>query len=112
MKFKIDTWTRIRTAYAYRHEPEYLRLLASYFWSMLLWTGTVIIAAVIVYGIFQLFSVFEDAGNRSTKTSAVGTEAPILDRAQLQATLKTFIERQAQYELLRTSSPNIADPSR
>lgn len=112
MKFKIDTWTRIRTAYSYRHEPEYLRLLASYFWNMLLWMATIITACVVLYGSFQLTSVFEDTGNRSAKAPAVGTEAPILDRAQLQATLNTFTERQARYESLKANPPAIADPSR
>lgn len=112
MKFKIDTWTRIRTAYAYRHEPEYLRLLASYFWNMLLWMATIITAGVVLYGSLQLVSVFEDAGNRSVKAPAVGTEAPILDRAQLQATLNIFNERRAQYEGLKANPPDVTDPSR
>ncbi|KKW44609.1 MAG: hypothetical protein UY94_C0019G0019 [Parcubacteria group bacterium GW2011_GWA2_56_21] len=112
MKLKIDTWTRIRTAYSYRHEPEYLRMVAAYVWNALLWTGTVIVAGAALYGASQLFSILEDAGNRSAKAYSAGTEAPILDRTQLQAILNIFTERQTQYELLKTSPPTVADPSR
>ena len=112
MKFKFDTWTRIRTAYSYRHEPEYLRLLAAYVWNTLLWMSAAIIVCAVLYGTSQLFSVFEDAAKRSAKASSAGTETPILDRTQLQATLNIFTERQTQYESLKANPPVAADPSR
>ncbi len=109
---QIATWTRIRTAYAYRHEPEYLRLVATYFWRMLLCIGVIIIAGAVWYGAFQLFSVLEDVGNRSAKAYSSGTETSILDRAKLQATLDIFAERRAQYESLKANPSTVADPSR
>jgi hypothetical protein len=112
MKLNIGAWTRIRTAYAYRQEPEHLRELAAYFWRILLCTGAVIIACAAWYGAFRLSSVLEGAENRSAKAYSSGTGTSLLDRTQLQATLDNFTERGIEYERLKTNPPAIADPSR
>ncbi len=110
MKFLSNITAGIVDAYTYRHEPERQRILAQGYWSILLCLAALVAVASILYGAYQLFSVFQE-GNPEEAPFTSGKETK-LDTALLQTTLDGFAARAANYSALKSNPPSVSDPAR
>ncbi|MDO8521702.1 MAG: hypothetical protein Q7S08_00230 [bacterium] len=100
----------IRDAYAHKHRPECVRVLADFYWRVLLSIALVILLLSLGYGILELSAVIGE-GAVAQKTDVI-QPAPKLNKTQLQNTLNAFVEREARFNALKTAAQRIADPSR
>jgi len=107
MKPLQNTWGKLRDAYANRYQPEGVRVLVFFYWRTLIVLSALLIVASVTYGFLQLVS----EPSTESGTSVVGNTAPPLDKGKLEATLKSFEDRQAEYENLKNNPPRVADPS-
>lgn len=111
MKLLPSIGARVAEAYAYRHEPEYLRILTESYWRAILCFSALIVVCSAAFGAFQLFSVLDTGADPGVAPLSRDRETT-LDRAQLQATLDGLAARQVNYSFLKTHPPKAADPSR
>ncbi len=97
----------LRNAYAYRHEPEQMRLLAILYWRGLLGFSLILFACALLLGVY----VFAYVGSVQAPVKQDGASAALLDRAALESVLEAFDARATAYGSLKTATP-IADPSK
>lgn len=101
---------RIRDMYAYRFEPERLRVLADVYWRTVLLCAFAISIMTFAYGVWVLFDVLK----RVEGTHMIQAARPSLplDRAQLRAALNAFEERAKRADAVAEEFGQIPDPSR
>ena len=109
MRVFVGLWSRVRVLWEYRHEPEYLRVLANTFWQVLLSVVTFIIVCAALYGGLKLYALLWP--RESGIVLQRGGAGVVLNRGELQAALDGFAGKKEQYEVLKTHRPQIADPS-
>ena len=109
---KQYTQFSIRDAYAHKHRPECVRVLADFYWRALLSIALVIIILSAGYGISELSSVMGGSGGALAQDASVSQPAPKLDKMQLQNTLSAFREREARFNSLKAGMQRIPYPSR
>ena len=97
--------------YQNRHEPESLRILADYYWRLLLIVCTMLAVAAVAYGVWELYDV-DRVLTSAPSTSVTSAEHLPFDRAQLQVVVDGFARRHALYQLYSSQAPSIADPSK
>jgi len=106
---KQSTDINIRNAYMYRHRPECVRVLADFYWRILLSLALVIALLSLVYGIHILSGVNESGLSQLT---SIILPVPKFNKTQLQNTLTTFKDRESKFNYLKTAPQKIPDPSR
>jgi len=111
MRLITNMWAHTRDLWGYRHEPERLRILADFYWRVLLVLAVSIVVGAALYGGMKLLTAL-GSGEGEITLSPSGGGGAVLNRADLQATLEGFATRQAQYEFLKKNAPKIADPSK
>ena len=108
----MHIFTSIRRAkemYAYRHEPENLRPLVELFWRIVLVLLALGVAIVLIFAASVFLGVLSTLGD----TAAGPTRQPaVLDRAELQDTLRLIEERGLEFEAKKTAPTPVVDPSR
>lgn len=103
----VHLFSSLKRAYAYRHEPEQMQVLAAVYWDMLLTFIVILVGvAVVLGGCVFLYSIERLSGGAAN--SNVQT---ILDKEKLIAVLDAFKDRTDQYESVQQLSA-IADPSK
>ena len=102
----------LREAYVNRHEPEYLRILTNIYWHAVLSITAFIVALSVCYGLWQLISIIGGSKENPSALSPDKVTPSPLDRAALENTVKSFMERRTQYEFLKANPPTVSDPSR
>jgi|GEM_PF-1469956 len=106
MRFDTDIQVKLKDAYAARHEPEAIRLLARMYWAFLIVGLSLTVVTVISYGIWEFFRMpVVDAGISGMRPQAAFT------RAQLQELLEKFDARAAKFEERMTAPVSARDPS-
>ena len=106
MKFGIDS---VRHLYANRYDPEGTRAFARVYWRTLLAIAFTAMVISIAYGEWSLYGVLQDLGNVPNTT----IPSSAIDRADLDAAVTGFEERQRAYEDLQKHPPSqVSDPSR
>ena len=111
MKLLNNTLGKVRGTYANRHEPEHLQILVNAYWRILISATVLIVAAVLCFGLWQLVVIVGSSRDASQITPSAAT-GPVLDNVQLEAAVKGFTERAAQYQFLKNNPPQVDDPSR
>ena len=109
---KQYTQFSIRDAYAHKHRPECVRVLADFYWRALSSIALVIIVLSAGYGISELSSVIGNNASAPARDADTAQPAPKLDKMQLQNTLSAFREREARFNSLKAGMQRIPDPSR
>jgi len=109
---KQYTHISIRDAYAHKYRPECVRVLADFYWRVLLSAALVITILSLGYGFVELSAVTGDSGNTLAQNTNIIQLVPKLDRTQLQNTLDAFSNRGDQFNSLKTAPQKISDPSR
>ncbi len=109
---KQNAYTSIRDAYMYRHVPECMRVLADFYWRLLLFVALGVLALSLVYGVTKLSYVIAENDRTFSQSVNATQQAPKLDKTQLQATIKAFREREERFNSLKTVPQKISDPSR
>ncbi|MDO8552538.1 MAG: hypothetical protein Q7S01_03330 [bacterium] len=102
----------IREAYMYRHSPECMRVLADFFWRILLSAAFAVLLFSLSFGMIELSSVIGESGSALSQSSSIIQPAPKLSRTQLQNTLNAYSEREDRFNGLKTGAKKISDPSR
>lgn len=102
----------IREAYAYRHEPECTRMLADFYWRILMSVALAILFLSLVYGVIKLSAVIEENDKIFAQSINTTQPAPKLNKTQLQDTLTAFREREDRFNALKSGAQKIPDPSR
>ena len=104
--------TSFREMYSYRHQPEQKRIIADFFWRILLSASVLIVILFVVYGTYQLLKVLRDSAVSAENAGPVKQSLRPLTRKQLERTLSEFQARQMVFESLKTNAPAISDPSK
>ncbi|MDP2665416.1 MAG: hypothetical protein Q8P23_02060 [bacterium] len=100
---KLHIKTRMSDLYAYRHEPEHVRALASMWWRILLGAALVAIVLIATYAAFE----YARATNAAAGSAEVAPGAlPSISRDALQRALTDFEARTAQFENLKSGASN------
>lgn len=109
---KNTAHTGLIDAYVHRHRPECVRVLADFYWRVLLSVSLGILLIAVGYGTAKLSSVIGESD--SVLSQSAGTTQPVanLSKAQLQDTLAAFSEREARFNALKTAAQKISDPAR
>ena len=106
MRFDTDIQVKLRDAYAARHEPEAIRVLARIYWAFLITGFTLTVAAAVGYGVWEFFRMPQaDAGLSGVRAQAA------FSKAQLLELLEKFDERAAAFEERLTAPVQARDPS-
>ncbi len=96
--------------YEARHEPENLRPIAEAYWR------TVLLGAIIAAGLVIFFGIWEFSAVMSTMSAttidASTQQKTAIDRTQLESALAKFSERKANFELSKTTTPQVTDPTK
>lgn len=100
----------IAEAYAQRHQPEGIRVLAYVYWYTLLGAGALFFIAVSFFGYWEFAKVAQTENDVAPVSKA--SARALLKKEDIENVLKSFDERRAQHESLRSNPPQIADPSR
>lgn len=95
--------------YIYRHEPEYFRPLAELFWRSLLVLLAVGVVVVLIFAASVFWDVLSTLGNAA---GGPARQPAVLDRAELQNTLRLIEERSLEFEAKKTTPTPVVDPSR
>lgn len=106
----MDIFHHIKLLRAHSSEPEHARTLFVWYWQALLTSVFILVAGAFVYGGWQLFSIMNSTSSEQVNASNGIKNAPI-NTLQVDAVLQGFAERQAQFEVYRTATTTIADPS-
>lgn len=109
---KRFTHISIRDAYAHRHKPESMRVLADVYWRVLLSVALIILLLALGTGFVELSTVIGDSNSAPAQSTSIVQPVPKLSRSQLQNTLDAFGEREARFNALQTAPQKISDPSR
>jgi hypothetical protein len=110
MNFFTDIWDSLRTFYASRYEPEYMRPLAEWFWRVLLTVALFSLIAILFYGVIQFYGVMRKLSvGEGAKPSR---QVDLLSREELANTLELLAEREVSYEAAKRGRSGISDPSR
>lgn len=96
---------RLKDAYAARHEPEALRILAQGYWAFLLTFSSICAVCAIAYGTWEFFRLPERDESLSVRPRQAFT------KSDLQALLKKYDERAAAFEARRIAPVSVKDPS-
>lgn len=107
---KQFTHIGIREAYAQKHRPECVRVLADFYWRVLLSSAVLMVLIFTAYGVRQAYSVI--GGGAAARVPVVTQPVPHLNKAKLQDALTAFGEREVRFNALKTAPQKIADPSR
>ena len=104
-----SSWRRFKELYAYRHEPERARELAGF-----LWRGLLVFCAVgMVSALIFAASIFWSVMSKLSSAAGGGLQqSSLLDRAQLQSTLRLIEERRAAFDVKKVSPAPVVDPSK
>ncbi|OHB18799.1 MAG: hypothetical protein A2854_02955 [Parcubacteria group bacterium RIFCSPHIGHO2_01_FULL_56_18] len=106
MRFDTDIQVKLKDAYAARHEPEAIRLLARAYWAFLILGLTFTVITVISYGVWEFFRMpTVDAGTSGMRPQTAFT------RAQLQELLDKFDARAEKFQERMTAPVSAKDPS-
>lgn len=106
MRFDTDIQVKLKDAYAARHEPEAIRLLARAYWAFLILGLALTVVIVISYGVWEFFRMPTiDVGTSGMRPQTAFT------RAQLQELLEKFDARAERFEGRMTAPVPVKDPS-
>lgn len=106
MRFDTDIQVKLKDAYAARHEPEAIRLLARMYWAFLIVGLTLTVVTAISYGVWEFFRMpAPDSGASGVRPQTAFT------RAQLQELLGKFDARAEKFEGRMTAPVPSKDPS-
>ncbi|MBI5457572.1 hypothetical protein HY971_02505 [Candidatus Kaiserbacteria bacterium] len=109
MKFGGTPWKDLPEMIKAGYEPEYTRSLADLYWRTLIVSAFVVLVLVFLYSTWVLLRILNDLGG-SPDTSVL--PAPMLNRTELNATVRAFEERKAQFDALKANPPAVVkDPS-
>jgi len=110
MKYVSLTWQRIRDLYAGRHDPESLRVLAHSYWEFLLAVVSISFIGIVLFGLYIFSGVIHNL-NAPFRTRTANPDAT-LNRAQLDEALKSYIAREAAFNVAKSIPPSAIDPSK
>jgi hypothetical protein len=106
MRFDTDIQVKLRDAYAARHEPEAIRVLARIYWAFLITGFAFTIMTAVGYGVWEFFRMPQaDAGLAGVRPQTA------FSKAQLQELLEKFDARAAVFEERLTAPVQAKDPS-
>jgi hypothetical protein len=106
MRFDTDIQVKLRDAYAARHEPEAIRILARIYWAFLIVLFSIVVITAVAYGVWEFFRTpTPDAGLSGVRPQTAFT------RAQLQELLEKFDARAEKFEEHMTAPVGAKDPS-
>lgn len=106
MRFDTNIQVKLKDAYAARHEPEAIRLLARMYWAFLIVAFTLTVLVVIAYGVWEFFRM------PRTDESLSGVRPQVaFTRAQLQQLLEKFDARAERFQERMTAPAAAKDPS-
>ena len=111
MIFKA-TVTKIKIAYQDRYEPEYIHVLATFYWRLLLVGAAIVLVGELVYCAQQFFNIQSDLAQQATTQTQLPPNVGGTDKARLAALLDNLAHKQSQYDLLKSGTSTYADPSR
>jgi hypothetical protein len=101
---------RVRDLYAYRYEPERLRMLAHIYWRTVLAGSCLVLVCAFAYGVWTLDAVLAQVEGAAT---SVGAKPSLpLDRVKLRTAIDAYEIRAARLDALSDDFSPIADPSR
>lgn len=101
---------RVRDLYAYRYEPERLRMLAHIYWRTILIGSCLVLVCAFSYGVWTLDAVLSQVEGAATSVSAKPSLP--LDRIKLRAAVDAYETRALRLDALSDDFSPIADPSR
>jgi hypothetical protein len=111
MRSSNTLFSRIRTVYANRSEPEYAHAFADLYWRTLLSLACIVVIGACVYGALLFSSVLSELA-ASSPVRASATAAPPFDMTKLNTVLSRFAARQSAFESLQSATaPTVTDPS-
>jgi hypothetical protein len=108
MDFFNNKFAYLRELYTARHDPENARVLAEFYWHLILVAAFATVTLIIAGGIWQFVRVIDVLHMQPTTT----VRPNVLDRAKLRATLSAWEARTQEFQALKGTPPNVADPSR
>ncbi len=110
MNMITNIWNSLRAFYEARHEPEYMRPLAEWYWRVLLTIVFFALIAIVIYGVWEFYAVMRKlsagAGSRPAR------QVELLNREELRSILERMNEREVTYEASKRGRPSVSDPSR
>jgi hypothetical protein len=107
MRFDSEKVVKIRDAYAARHEPEAARVLATFFWAILMTFTVVICILVIGYGAWEFTRPLASGDGSSVTVGA----RKVLSRSDIQKVLEALEARAGLFEERRAAPIPVRDPS-
>lgn len=110
MSIFSDRWNDWKNLYAARNEPENIRPLAELYWRALIGGGLLLIACIIVWGIWVFIAVITSLGSAGAPNSQ--TPPILLDRNKLQTTISVFHSRANSFDAAQNAPATATDPSK
>lgn len=110
MMFSRDIFGRSRPRYASREEPEQLLRLSHTAWHAMLLMAFGSVVCAVLFGVYLLASSLGMLG--SSPVSNVAPPSELLSTAELARTVRDLQERQALFDILKSSTSTATDPSR
>lgn len=107
--YLFDSMRRVKEMYAYRHEPENSRALVELSWRALLVLFVIGIVAILIFAASVFWGVLSTLG---AAAAGPARQPAVLDRAELQDTLRLIEERNLEFESKKTTPTPVVDPSR
>jgi hypothetical protein len=107
MTYFTNIFRQLRSLFDARHEPESLRPLAEIYWRALLSVAALCVVGILAYGVSEFVSVLDQL---SSGGAAMSNPPTVLDRNQLESTLRAFDARTTISNPL--PSAGVVDPSR
>lgn len=106
MRFDTSLQIKIRDAYAARHEPEALRILARTYWAFLIVGFILTVLIAISFGVWEFFRM-------PTTDESLSRVRPqtAFTKAQLQGLLDKFDARATKFQERMTAPVQTRDPS-
>lgn len=107
MKKRLHARLGYKELWAYRLEPETMRVVAMFYWLALLATASLVMLAMLTYGFWMLMSAL---GMDDLSGPAPSLSATPFSRIELQETLRGFDERVQRFDARKVDSTEFTSP--
>lgn len=108
MRFDIPVTLRLKDAYHARGEPEAVRILGGFYWSVLILVSALLIAGGIGYGVWEFV---QPRMGEVTESSIVIPPKKIFTKSSIQKILQGLDDRARNYDLQKGAPIPVKDPS-
>lgn len=107
MKQKLHIRGGYKELWAYRLEPEHMRVLATLYWLALLAAASLVMLGSLTYGFWMLITTLT---MDDTAFSTPSLSATPFTRVELQEALRQFDERARRFESLKVDTQEFSNP--